>query len=124
MKGPFISYGSLTQKELPLHRNVGMEVVYVSEGRPRWIVDGRAENVPAGSVFFTLPWQAHGSDARPPRSRYSSGRTPTSSTATTPSTATSGYRTAIGANPRRVVRQAVVSQRGTGSASAFLASSK
>lgn len=62
VKSPFISFGSLAQKELPIHRNAGMEVVLVSEGRLRWRVDGRAEDVPAGSVFFTLPWQAHGSD--------------------------------------------------------------
>ena len=61
MKNGFVSYGAISQKELPLHRNVGMEVVLVKEGRLRWVVDGRIENVTAGMVFFTLPWQAHGS---------------------------------------------------------------
>lgn len=63
MHPAFISYGSLRVKELPLHRNLGMELVYVSEGSLRWIADGRQETISSGSVFFTLPWQAHGSQA-------------------------------------------------------------
>ncbi len=58
----FVNYGSLAVKELPLHRNIGMEIVYVSEGSLRWIVEDRFERVFPGSVFFTLPWQAHGSE--------------------------------------------------------------
>ncbi|MDA3926971.1 MAG: AraC family transcriptional regulator [Kiritimatiellae bacterium] len=61
MKRAFVSFGSLTQRELPLHRNIGMEVFYVSEGRLKWRVDDKVEEVPPGSVFFTLPWQVHGS---------------------------------------------------------------
>jgi AraC family L-rhamnose operon regulatory protein RhaS len=57
----FLSYGTLTQRELPLHRNRGLEMVYLEEGYLRWAVEGREEAVSAGSVFFTLPWQAHGS---------------------------------------------------------------
>ena len=60
MHRAIVALGSIAQKELPMHRNIGMEIVLVTEGRLRWIVDGRAEDVPAGSVFFTLPWQAHG----------------------------------------------------------------
>ena len=62
MKPGFVSFGSLTQRELPLHRNIGMEVFYVSEGRLKWRVDDKVEEVPPGSVFFTLPWQVHGSE--------------------------------------------------------------
>ncbi len=70
MHKAFVTYGSMTVKELPLHRNMGMELVYVSEGSLRWIVDGHVETVYPGSVFFTLPWQAHGSaDAHEPGNR-------------------------------------------------------
>ena len=62
MKKAFVSFGSLTQRELPLHRNIGMEVFYVSEGRLKWRVDDKVEEVLPGSVFFTLPWQVHGSE--------------------------------------------------------------
>jgi len=62
VKSPFLNFGSLSQKELPPHRNAGMEIVFVSEGRLRWQVEGQREELPAGSVFFTLPWQAHGSE--------------------------------------------------------------
>ena len=64
MHPAFVSYGSMNVRELPLHRNLGMELVYVSEGSLRWVVDGQLEAIPAGSVFFTLPWQAHGSQTR------------------------------------------------------------
>jgi len=46
---------------LPRHRNAGLEIVYVSAGEPVWHIGDRQERVPAGSVFFTLPWQPHGS---------------------------------------------------------------
>jgi len=48
------------RRALRSHMNPGLEVVYVAAGQPVWHVDGRAERVSAGSVFFTLPWQAHG----------------------------------------------------------------
>jgi AraC-like DNA-binding protein len=38
-----------------------LEIVYVSRGHLRWEVDGRVENVCPQSVFFTLPWEEHGS---------------------------------------------------------------
>jgi AraC family L-rhamnose operon regulatory protein RhaS len=57
----FISSGSLSIKTLAPHRNLGMEIHYVSKGHFRWVVDGREEILLPGSVFFTLPWQAHGS---------------------------------------------------------------
>lgn len=63
MHPSIISYGSYSVKELPLHRNPGLEIVYVSEGVLLWEVDGRKERVPPRHFFFTLPWQAHGSGA-------------------------------------------------------------
>ena len=46
---------------LPTHRNPGLEIVVVREGDLRWHVEGAAYRVPPGSVFFTFPWEAHGS---------------------------------------------------------------
>ena len=51
--------GSIPQ--LPLHRNPGLEIVYVSQGHLRWKVEGRVEIVCPNSVFFTFPWEEHGS---------------------------------------------------------------
>ncbi|MBB6428196.1 helix-turn-helix domain-containing protein [Algisphaera agarilytica] len=49
------------QRKLSWHRNVGLEVVCVTGGTAEWSVDDRAYRVPAGSVFFTFPWEWHGS---------------------------------------------------------------
>jgi AraC-like DNA-binding protein len=46
---------------LPTHRNAGLEIVYVPHGHLVWQCQGQAEVVPPESVFFTLPWQEHGS---------------------------------------------------------------
>ena len=51
---------SKRKRNLGTHRNAGVEVVLIQEGTVRWHVEGRVEEVPAGSVFFTLPWQEHG----------------------------------------------------------------
>lgn len=51
--------GSVTQ--LRAHRNPGLEIVWLERGTLLWQVEGRAERVPQGHVFFTLPWQRHGS---------------------------------------------------------------
>ena len=56
-----ISYGRFQCKELTPHKNRGMEITYIEKGMLEWEVEGVAEKVPQGSVFFTLPWQAHGS---------------------------------------------------------------
>lgn len=57
----FISYGHLRCGELAPHKNRGMEITVVEKGHLEWMVEGVAEQVNPGSVFFTLPWQAHGS---------------------------------------------------------------
>lgn len=51
--------GSISQ--LPLHRNPGLEIVYLSRGHLRWEVEGRPEQVRPESVFYTFPWERHGS---------------------------------------------------------------
>lgn len=60
MKG-ILSFGSANHKRLLPHRNRGLEIVYVSKGYLRWHVNGQPETLYPESVFFTLPWQVHGS---------------------------------------------------------------
>ena len=54
-------YGHGSARHLPLHRNPGLEIVYLRHGRLIWQYEGRQETLAPGSVFFTLPWEAHGS---------------------------------------------------------------
>ncbi|MGZ0709728.1 helix-turn-helix domain-containing protein [Coraliomargarita sp. W4R53] len=56
-----ISCGHLKIGDLGLHKNRGMELTYITRGRMEWVVDGRIEVVQQGDIFFTLPWQLHGS---------------------------------------------------------------
>ncbi len=56
-----ISYGRFRCTELSPHKNRGMEITYIEKGDLEWIVEGVPEKVGPGSVFFTLPWQVHGS---------------------------------------------------------------
>lgn len=63
-----ISSGFVVLQEMEPHRNRGLEITYIGKGDLDWIVEGRREEVRQGMVFFTLPWQAHGSAAaREPR---------------------------------------------------------
>ena len=57
----FISYGHFPIRELTPHKNLGMEITYIEKGLMEWMVEGRQEKVETGSVFYTLPWQVHGS---------------------------------------------------------------
>lgn len=56
-----ISSGHLKIGDLGLHKNRGMELTYITRGRMEWVVDSRIEVVQQGDIFFTLPWQLHGS---------------------------------------------------------------
>ena len=56
-----ISYGRFQCKELAPHKNRGMEITYIEKGVLEWMVEGVPEKIEPGSVFFTLPWQVHGS---------------------------------------------------------------
>ena len=38
-----------------------MEITYIEKGQMEWMVEGRPEKVDTGCVFYTLPWQVHGS---------------------------------------------------------------
>ena len=56
-----VSYGRFRCKELMPHKNRGMEITYIEKGLLEWMVEGVPEKVETGAVFFTLPWQVHGS---------------------------------------------------------------
>ena len=56
-----ISYGRFQCSELTPHKNRGMEITYIEKGVMEWMVEGNPEKIEAGSIFFTLPWQVHGS---------------------------------------------------------------
>lgn len=59
---PLVLYaGSGNIRSLATHTNPGLEIVYVDKGHLFWQVEGRLEVVPPRSIFFTLPWQRHGS---------------------------------------------------------------
>ncbi|MGE4489872.1 MAG: helix-turn-helix transcriptional regulator [Kiritimatiellales bacterium] len=55
------SYGRFQCKELTPHKNRGMEITYIEKGMMEWMVEGVPEKVESGTIFFTLPWQVHGS---------------------------------------------------------------
>lgn len=57
----FVSWGTGSIRELPAHRNAGLEIVYISSGHLRWRIENRVYNPKPGSVFFTFPWELHGS---------------------------------------------------------------
>ncbi|WP_372795450.1 AraC family transcriptional regulator [Pontiella sp.] len=56
-----ISYGRFQCSELAPHKNRGMEITYIEKGMMEWMVEGEPENIESGSIYFTLPWQVHGS---------------------------------------------------------------
>lgn len=56
-----ISYGRFQCQELTPHKNRGMEITYIEKGMMEWMVEGHSETVESGSIYFTLPWQVHGS---------------------------------------------------------------
>jgi AraC-like DNA-binding protein len=61
MNDLFDEFGSGELLQLPLHKNPGLEIVYLHHGRLAWQCEGRKETVDPGSLYFTLPWQEHGS---------------------------------------------------------------
>ncbi len=65
-----ISYGHVESKLMHPHCNPGMEIILVEQGHLEWAVEQVPEVLNPGSVFFTLPWQMHGSlQMREPRNR-------------------------------------------------------
>ena len=60
-KHEMISHGHIENTLMYPHRNRGMEIVLVEKGHLEWAVDRVPEVLNPGTVFFTLPWQTHGS---------------------------------------------------------------
>jgi AraC family L-rhamnose operon regulatory protein RhaS len=54
-------HGRGSARTLVTHRDYGLEIIYLEKGALNWQVEGRVERVTAGSVYFSLPWQEHGS---------------------------------------------------------------
>lgn len=57
----FEEYGSGSIARLPVHQNGGFEVHYIAKGHLHWEIEGRPFLVAPRSVFFTFPWERHGS---------------------------------------------------------------
>lgn len=65
-----ISFGHIENELMYPHRNPGMELVLIDQGHLEWAVDQVPEILNPGTVFFTLPWQTHGSlQIREPRNK-------------------------------------------------------
>lgn len=54
-------FGRGSARTLITHRDHGLEIILLEKGALNWHVEGRVERVTAGSVYFSLPWQEHGS---------------------------------------------------------------
>ena len=54
-------HGRGSARTLPTHRDEGLEIIYLEKGSLNWQVEGRGEQVTAGSVYFSLPWETPGS---------------------------------------------------------------
>jgi AraC family L-rhamnose operon regulatory protein RhaS len=57
----FEEFGSGSIARLPKHQNGGFELHYIAKGHLHWEIEGRPFLVPPHSVFFTFPWEKHGS---------------------------------------------------------------
>lgn len=57
----FEEHGSGSITRLPTHQNGGFEVHYIAKGHLHWEIEGRSFLVAPNSVFFTFPWEKHGS---------------------------------------------------------------
>jgi hypothetical protein len=57
----FFSWGSGSTRELPLHRNAGLEIVYFSRGRLRWWIEDRVYEPGPLPRLLHLSLELHGS---------------------------------------------------------------
>lgn len=57
----FEEFGDGSIARLPKHQNGGLELHYIAKGQLHWEIEGRPFLVPPHSVFFTFPWEKHGS---------------------------------------------------------------
>lgn len=49
------------RRRLTEHRNPGLEIVHVVAGRTRWKIGRREFDLSPGDIYYTLPWETHGS---------------------------------------------------------------
>lgn len=56
-----LRFGRGSARTLITHRDHGLEIIYLEKGALNWHAEGRVERVTAGSVYFSLPWERHGS---------------------------------------------------------------
>jgi AraC-like DNA-binding protein len=56
-----LEYGQGALPRLAMHRNHGLEIIYILRGHMLWQTRSKTEQAPAGSVYFTLPEDEHGS---------------------------------------------------------------
>ena len=56
-----VRFGRGSARSLGTHRDGGLEIILLEKGALNWQIEGRVERVAAGSVYFSLPWQEHGS---------------------------------------------------------------
>jgi AraC-like DNA-binding protein len=56
-----LRYGRGSARTLITHRDQGLEIIFLEKGALNWHAEGRVERVTAGSVYFSLPWETHGS---------------------------------------------------------------
>jgi len=57
-----VQSGSGSIRQLPLHKNLGLEIIFIRRGQLAWQAEDVKENVIPGTVYFTLPGQIHGSE--------------------------------------------------------------
>jgi len=57
-----VQSGSGSIRELPLHKNLGLEIIVIRRGQLAWRTEDVKEWVTPGTVYFTLPGQIHGSE--------------------------------------------------------------
>ena len=57
----FVEYGNDMPVRLPMHKNPGLEIVYIKRGHLLWECEGTPETILPETLYFTLPWQEHGS---------------------------------------------------------------
>ena len=61
MNDLFDEFGTGELSRLPSHKNPGLEIVHLRNGHLVWHCEGKLEAIRPDSVYFTLPWQEHGS---------------------------------------------------------------
>ena len=62
MSSIVVQSGNGSIRQLPLHKNLGLEIIVIRRGQLAWRTEDVKEWVTPGTVYFTLPCQIHGSE--------------------------------------------------------------